>query len=79
MGLPDAAVVVQAVRATFERRNTHAIPLALPDPPVEWHDRYTVMASECGASRREVSEAAEYVSTYWLSLQFTDTDGAEAD
>ncbi len=72
MGLPDEDVVRQAVRATFERRKTHNLPITLPDPPAEWRERYTAIASECGVSRQSMENAIEYVSAHWKSLHITD-------
>lgn len=36
----DAAALRDGIRLTFEHRNTHAVPLGLPDPPAEWCARY---------------------------------------
>jgi Nucleotidyl transferase AbiEii toxin, Type IV TA system len=70
LGLPEAALVVEAIRSTFVRRNTHKIPISLPSPPDEWVERYEAIASECGVSRETLHEAIEYASAYWASLSF---------
>ena len=39
--------VAEAVRVTFERRETHSLPNALPAPPAEWQRPYVALAREC--------------------------------
>jgi hypothetical protein len=40
----------EAVRLTFDRRKTHAIPQTLIPPPESWENQFIVLASECGLS-----------------------------
>jgi Nucleotidyl transferase AbiEii toxin, Type IV TA system len=40
--------LTKAVRMTFERRKTHAIPSALVPPPESWETRFRALATECG-------------------------------
>ena len=68
LGLPGRSVVAEAVRATFERRKTHDIPVILPDPPPAWRERYAAIAAECGVSKTLMEDAIRYVSDYWESL-----------
>ena len=42
--------VAEAIRVTFERRKTHALPNSLPVPPTEWQKPYEALARECGLS-----------------------------
>jgi hypothetical protein len=42
--------VAEAIRITFERRNTHTLPNTLPAPPAEWQRPYEALARECGLS-----------------------------
>ena len=42
--------VAEAIRVTFERRKTHALPNTLPVPPTEWQKPYEALARECGLS-----------------------------
>jgi hypothetical protein len=42
--------VAEAIRITFERRKTHALPNSLPVPPIEWQKPYEALARECGLS-----------------------------
>jgi nucleotidyltransferase AbiEii toxin of type IV toxin-antitoxin system len=42
--------VAEAIRVTFERRKTHALPNTVPVPPTEWQKPYEALARECGLS-----------------------------
>lgn len=42
--------VAEAIRVTFERRRTHALPKSLPVPPIEWQKPYEALARECALS-----------------------------
>ena len=42
------AKVAEAIRITFDRRGTHAVPTALPQPPTGWQKPYDALAKECG-------------------------------
>jgi hypothetical protein len=44
------AKVAEAIRLTFDRRRTHAVPNPLPQPPTDWHKPYDALAKECGLS-----------------------------
>lgn len=55
--------VAEAIRVTFERRNTHTLPNMLPDPPTEWQKPYRVFARECGLSG-EVKDAFHILRTF---------------
>ncbi len=68
MNLPQLEVVVQAMRATFERRSTHEIPAMLPTPPASWQGRYEALAGESGAGDRNLNEAFAELSAYWATL-----------
>lgn len=43
----DAARLPKAIRDVFQRRKTHAIPSALPSPPLSWVNAFSEMAAEC--------------------------------
>jgi len=45
------AKVAEAMRVTFDRRGTHALPNPLPQPPTNWQKPYEALAKECGLSR----------------------------
>jgi hypothetical protein len=38
----------EAIRATFTRRGTHAIPVELSHPPADWSSPFSRLAKECG-------------------------------
>ncbi len=42
--------LAEAVRITFDRRKTHALPKVLPQPPTSWQTPYNTLAKECGLS-----------------------------
>jgi hypothetical protein len=44
------AKVAEAIRVTFDRRGTHAVPNVLPPPPTNWQKPYDALAKECGLS-----------------------------
>ena len=44
------AKVAEAIRVTFDRRGTHAVPKMLPQPPTDWQKPYDALAKECGLS-----------------------------
>lgn len=47
-GALDRVLVGRALRATFARRSTHALPSGVPDPPGDWAGSYRSLADECG-------------------------------
>jgi len=49
-GTLDKAQVGEAIRLTFDRRETHTLPKALPKPPSDWKKPYDALAKECGLS-----------------------------
>jgi Nucleotidyl transferase AbiEii toxin, Type IV TA system len=42
------AQLAEAVRVTFDRRKTHAIPATLVPPPESWEGQFRTLATECG-------------------------------
>ena len=44
----DKLRVLNALRETFERRNTHTLPASLIAPPEEWRIPFEALAAECG-------------------------------
>src|SRR6266478_763887 len=49
-GTLGKAQVAEAIRVTFDRRGTHAVPSVLPQPPTNWQKPYDALAKECGLS-----------------------------
>ncbi len=68
-GLPERKLVLAAIKATFERRNTHDIPQELEAPPEILKDSYSKMAEDCGVTKKTMSEAFLFLKEYWLELQ----------
>lgn len=68
LGLPDPALVVEALRATFARRQTHPLPAAWPPPPEIWREAYAALAAECGVAATTLEAATERLAAYWRSL-----------
>jgi predicted nucleotidyltransferase component of viral defense system len=66
-GEMDAAVVKQAIRDTFGRRQTHLIPRMLSSPPKFWEELFAVLASECGINpdiAAQFEKCAHYFKTH---------------
>lgn len=63
----DRNKVSEAIRVTFERRKTHALPNALSAPPAEWQKPYEALARECGLSGK-VEGAFETLRTFAESI-----------
>jgi len=54
-----AGPLSEAVRATFQRRNTHAMPDRLSEPPSSWAAPFRRMAAEVGLDSRHLDEGIE--------------------
>lgn len=64
-GIIDDARVAEAIRRTFARRGTHAVPQILTEPPESWSAPFAALAGECslGSSAGEAfAEVARYFS-----------------
>ncbi len=57
------AKVAEAIRVTFDRRGTHAVPNILPQPPTDWQKPYDALAKECRLTGA-VDEAFGTLETY---------------
>ena len=57
----------EAVRATFNRRRTHAVPTAIPAPPSTWTKSFAALATECGLHESSANAHAK-VDAFWRSL-----------
>jgi len=65
---PDPGSARSAVEAVFNRRDTHPLPLTIPDPPPSWSVGYSSTAAELGFSVVNMDEAVELLRTYWVRL-----------
>jgi hypothetical protein len=59
--------VVETLRLTFERRQTHALPLELVPPPPDWQGRYRALAEE-SALPTDVAAAFAGVQEYFKEV-----------
>jgi hypothetical protein len=55
----------RALRATFETRATHPLPLRLPEPPQDWAKPYAALAQELDLPASTLPEAYAYLAGYW--------------
>jgi nucleotidyltransferase AbiEii toxin of type IV toxin-antitoxin system len=78
LGLPDASTTTQALEATFARRQTHAIPQALPVPPASWHEPFAALAQECGLDITTPQEAYAVSATSRTSSE-TDVESEHSN
>lgn len=67
-GLPPPEQINRALRATFDRRTTHAVPVVLPFPPQSWQEPYAALAAEHTVRVTTVDAAYKYISIYWSKL-----------
>lgn len=68
MGMPDRDLIKQAVRATFERRATHPIPVALAPPAVDWRAAFAQLAEEVDLRATILDVAFAEVAAFWRTL-----------
>lgn len=57
----DRSVLQKAIQATFELRETHPVPDAVPEPPESWNSPFEVIAKECqlDMSAKKASRAVQ--------------------
>jgi hypothetical protein len=67
-GTMDKAQVGEAIRLTFDQRETHAMPKVLPQPPSDWKKPYDALAKECDL-RGELDWAFEKLDRYLSELE----------
>jgi hypothetical protein len=70
-GTLDAARVIESLRQTFGRRNTHPLPPSLDEPPASWNRPFTAMAEECSLPITAIEAFAE-VAAYFEELKLPD-------
>lgn len=58
-------VLTKAIRATFERRGTHALPSPLPAPPEDWAKPFAALAKDCRL-KLDVASALAFVNDYMI-------------
>ncbi|MEK9145267.1 MAG: nucleotidyl transferase AbiEii/AbiGii toxin family protein, partial [Elusimicrobiota bacterium] len=63
----DRGNVLEALRATFERRKTHSLPTSLERPPEAWRGPFSKLASGCGLAA-DLDAAFGTVNAYFSAL-----------
>jgi hypothetical protein len=66
----DKLRTLNALRETFERRNTHALPASLIAPPEEWRIPFEALAADCGL-KIGLLEAFEELRQFWREVLAT--------
>jgi Nucleotidyl transferase AbiEii toxin, Type IV TA system len=65
---PGTQRVNAAVDATFQRRGTHPVPDAVPEPPSDWAKPFTALATDCGLEDT-LTTAHERVTAFWRGVR----------
>jgi hypothetical protein len=60
-----------ALRSTFERRETHRLPDSVPAPSASWKVPFAALAEECGLTLT-VDDAWRQVDAFYLTLGIVD-------
>lgn len=68
MDLPEATKVMQALQATFARRQTHTLPATLSRPPAAWRAPFATLAHACGLSYTLLEDGFAVLDRYWQTL-----------
>jgi hypothetical protein len=63
----DRHKVAEAIRVTFKRRKTHALPTTLQVPPADWQKPYGALARECSLSG-QIDDAFEILRKFTKSI-----------
>jgi len=65
--IPDLTLRM-AVEHVFSTRNTHDVPVELPDPPPRWRDEYATLAADLELEEQTVDEAMSTLRTFWSQV-----------
>jgi hypothetical protein len=68
----DRVGAFNALRLTFERRNTHALPTSLNVPPEEWQRPFHALAEQCGLLTN-IAAVFEIVCTFFEKVLASDS------
>ncbi len=60
--------VRENIRRTFERRNTHPVPVTLAFPPAAWGARFEMLAKDCGLSLK-MEQAFQQLAAYFADFE----------
>jgi hypothetical protein len=64
LGEIDGEILLQALHATFDARQTHPLPAILPDVPAGWAISFRKMADEMGLSYRSLEDAGNAAKVF---------------
>ncbi len=64
-GLGETAKVAAALHATFEARQTHPLPRALPLPPESWRDDFAALAAEAQLATTDLRDGFAILQRFW--------------
>ena len=64
-----------ALRATFDARRTHSLPLRVPDPPSAWSAPFRRLAEETGLGCQTLTEAREAMRRFLVPVLQPDLAG----
>jgi predicted nucleotidyltransferase component of viral defense system len=73
MGELDGENLQQAILATFDDRQTHALPLNVPRPPKDWSRPFQKMADEVGLEFRSLADAGAALQQFLEAPLRTET------
>ncbi len=63
LGTLDGERLREAIRKTFALRDTHVLPVVLPEPPASWDAPYRALAKECNLDWT-LQEARQMIGTF---------------
>ena len=66
----DPEDVRVAVRATFAKRASHALPTSLPEPPAEWEKDFDAMAREAQLTTGDMTAAIKVLRAFWDGIRW---------
>lgn len=64
-GLTPDAELLARVRHVFDVRGTHPVPEQIPDPPADWAERYTALASELDITPKTLDAGMLVLRELW--------------
>ncbi len=64
LGPIEEKVLIQAIDATFAKRNTHPLPKIISHPPDDWERAFKKIASEVGLTQASLDEAYELLQRF---------------
>lgn len=72
-GIDNLPSVAQAVERVFKDRDTHVIPIEIPDPPEWWSQLYEGMAEELDIEAKTVETAMTVLRDFWETVREANT------